>query len=477
MRNARMSSVARTMAERITMRGGILLLLALLIAALPRLLSAQTRYSLQDLLRCSLAGNPDIEQLASATRADNAALDEARADPLPSVKLMNYSSFIGNPQAPISIAKGSVGSLPVPGVGSIPLPESDTVVVPGGENWGFDAEVQVTQPLFNWGKIRSNIALHRDMITADDLKTMKKRDDVQTLVHVDYYALYYLGKLAELLSEQKAVADRMLQIAQDSFGVGQISEMDLTAKKMKIGEIDHAIVSVEEQRESILRDLRFETDRHDLSADEVSFDAIDGQLTQRTLPDEQTLLRRALGYNNDIKLSAAAEATYRSKVEIERSGALFKPDLALSLRLGYTGPVLNDWKVQDDWVANVTLVVSSPLYDGGKSGAMVAEARAQLEQAVSQTRSAVRSVSKYISESYYELGVAKKNIAYYEERSSNAQAIEAYQKHLLDVGAGSKVDYYQRRVDVFTELAHVIEQQIAFATRYFTLQNVTGGAE
>jgi len=84
-------------------------------------------------------------------------------------------------------------------------------------------------------------------------------------------------------------------------------------------------------------------------------------------------------------------------------------------------------------------------------------------------------VSEYISESRYELGVAKENIAYYKERSSSAMEIEAYQKHLLDVGAGSKVDYYQKRVDVFTEQAHVIEQQIAFATLYFTLQNVTGG--
>jgi hypothetical protein len=84
-------------------------------------------------------------------------------------------------------------------------------------------------------------------------------------------------------------------------------------------------------------------------------------------------------------------------------------------------------------------------------------------------------VSKYISESCCELDVAKQNIAYYEGRSSNAQEIEAYQKHLLEVGAGSEVDYYQKRVDVFTEQAHVIEQQIAFATQYFTLQNVTGG--
>jgi outer membrane protein TolC len=444
-------------------------------AMLPGFLSAQTQYSLEDLLKYSLAGNPDIEQLVSATNADRAALDEARADLLPTVKLADYSSYIGNPQAPISIAKGSVGSLPIPGVGSIPLPESNTVVVPGAENWGFDAEVQITQPLFNWGKIGSSIALHRNMVTTDGLKAKKKQDDAQTLVRADYYALYYLGKLDELLSEQKVVADQMLRVAQDSFTIGQINQSDLTEKRMKIGEIDHAIVNVKERRESVLRDLRFETGRLDLSADKVSFDAIDGKLDQRTLPDAEALTRQSLGYNNDIRLSTAAEDIYRNKVEIAESGSLLKPDFALSLRLGYMGPYLNDWKVQDDWLANITLVISAPLYDGGRSGATVAEAQAQLQQAVSQTRSAARSVSKYISESCCELDVAKQNIAYYEGRSSNAQEIEAYQKHLLEVGAGSEVDYYQKRVDVFTEQAHVIEQQIAFATQYFTLQNVTGG--
>jgi len=475
MRKARSSHVAQTIAECATMRCGRLLLLTLLIVMLPGFLSAQARYSLKDLLKYSLAGNPDIEQLASARNADSAALDEAQADLLPTVKLADYSSSIGNPQAPISIAKGSVGSLPIPGVGSIPLPESDTVVVPGAENWGFDAEVQITQPLFNWGRIRGNIALHRDIVTADGLKTKKKQDDVQTLIRADYYSIYYLCKLVKLLYEQKAIADRMMQVAQDSFSAGQISEANLIEKRMKIGEINHAIVSVEEQRESVLRDLRFETDKRDLSTDNVVFDAIDGQLAQRTLPDEQALMQRSLGNNNDIRLSMAAEAIYRNKVGITQSGTLFKPDFALSLRLGYMGPYLNDWRVQDDWLANITLVISAPLYDGGKSGAEVAEARAQLEQASSQTRSAARSVSKYIFQTCYELGVAKENIAYYEERSSSAQEIEAYQKRLLEVGAGSEVDYYQKRVDVFTEQAHAIEQQIAFATRYFTLQNVTGG--
>jgi len=475
MRDFRSSQKMPKFAKLTTVRRGRFLPLILQLVVLPCFLSAQTRYSLDDLLKYSLAGNPDIEQLAGAADADRAALDEAQADLSPSIILADYNSYIGNPQRPISLAKGSVGSLPIPGVGSIPLPESDTVVVPGGLNWGFDVAVQITQPLFTWGKIKSNIALHRNMVTADNLRTKKKQDDVKTMARVNYYSLYYLSKLDELLYEQKAVADQMLQVAQDAFGVGQINEADLAEKRMEIGEINHAIVSVEGQRESMLRDLRFETAKHDLSADNVSFDAIDVQLAQRTLPDEQSLIQRSSGRNNDINLSTAAEEIYRNKADITRSGTLFKPDFALSLRLGYMGPYLNDWNVQDDVVANATLSISLPLFDGGKSGAAVAEALAQLEQSHAQMQSTVRSVSKYIFRICYELGVAKENIAYYEQRVAEAQDIERYQKQMLDMGAGSKVEYYQKRVDVFTEQAHVIEQQITYATRYFTLQNVIGG--
>lgn len=452
---------------------GILMILSSV--GFPGLASAQTRHSLEDLVRHSLADNPDIEQLICGSRADRAALEEAQADLLPSVKLSSYNSYIANPQAPYTIAKGSVGVLPIPGVGAIPLPESDTVVVPGAEHWAFDAEVQITQPIVSWGKIRSNIALRRNMSSVDNLKTKKKQDELQTLVRVDYYSLYYLNELHELLSEQKAVADKLLHVAQDSFAIGQINQAELVEKRMKAQEVSHAIASVEEQRESMLRDLRTETGMSDLTGDNVDFTAIDEQLAQRTLLEEQLLVQRALGQNNDIKLSTAAEEIYRNKVDIARSDTLLKPDLALSLRFGYMGPVLNDWNVQDDWVANLTLAISAQLYDGGKSAAAVAEAQAQLEQARSQTRSAERAVSKYILQTRYELGVAKENIAYYQQRASDAQAIGDYQKMLLDAGAGSKVEYYQRVVDVFTERAHVIEQQIAYAARYFTLQNVTGG--
>ena len=469
--------MARTEASggRAARRCAMLLVLAAAGLRAPGVAPAEAVYSLDDLLKASVTGNPDIDELLSGVAADRAALDGAQADRLPSLKLADYGTYVANPQAPISISKGSVGTLPLGGGVVIPLPEADTVVVPGAEHWEFDVELQVTQPLFTWGKIAGNVALHQGMLSADGLKVKKKQEEVQTMVRVDYYSLYYLDRLVDLLTEQGAVADQMLQVAQDSYAAGQITEADLAEKRMKIREIGHATRTVEEQRESVLRDLRQATGRPDVRAENVQFSAVDSGLMQRELPEEAALLALALGRNADIRLSRAAEQIYRSKVDITQSDELFKPSLALSVRLGYLGPVLTNWSFRDDWIGDVTLAVSAPLFDGGKSDAAVAEARSQLQQALQQTQGATRSVTKFVSETCYQMSVARDSLAYYAQRVSDAQEIEAYQKQILDAGAGSRVDYYQKRLDVFTEQAHVIEQQLAWAARYFALQNATGG--
>lgn len=451
------------------------LVLAFLLAGAGRLLAQQT-YTLDDLTGLALSNNPDILQLQSAMQADEGELAGARSSLFPTVKFSNTNTYVGNPQAPYILSKGSLGTLPL--VPPFPLPEQDVTVVEGGEHFQLNYSVDMQMPLFMWGRIRSNIALRKNIVEADNLKLAKQRDETRTMTVINYYSLYYLNELDSLLNKQKQVADKMLGIARDSYTAGEITDAALTEKRMAIREITHAIVAADRQRETALRNLRYLTGIPTLAIDMVSFGAVDTTLSGAKLPSEAELTDRALGINRDIRLAAVSEKVHESRVDIARSGTLAKPDLSLDVQFGYGGPRLPflgaDWSSKDNWIANVTVAVNSTIFDGGKSGAEVATAQAQLAQAKYGRQAAVRNVSKYIAQTLSELESIREDISYFESRVSDMQELEKFQQHLLDIGTGSRLEYFQKRVDVFTERAQVIQQKLSYASRYFMLRDVAG---
>jgi len=443
-------------------------------------LSAQQNYSLEQLTDAALATNPDILQLGSALQADRQELSGARASLYPTVDFQNTYSYIANPTG-YTIGKGSLGVIPLPVSlgGPVDLPQSDVTVPLALYNWNVNFALTVTQPIYLWGKIRSNIALRQTVVTSDGVKLMKRQDDMRTMLDVNYYTLYYLNRLVVLLDEQKQVADDMLKIAEDSYAAGQITDADLTAKRMALRAITHAVVAADGQRENALINLRYLSGLPLSGADSVAFRSVRTDLSAQPLPPASALIDRALGKNSDIMLSTVSEAVSKSRLDIARSGTIIKPELSLNLQFAYGGPQVpllgGSWYTEDNWVANLTLVVDSTLFDGGKSAAAVGSAEAALAQARFQTQSAVRDVSLYIAQTRNELDTIGENIRYYQSRVADTREVEKYQQHLLDSGSGSKLDYYQKRVDVFSEQAQVIEQELAYASRYFTLRNAVGG--
>ncbi|WP_455381706.1 TolC family protein, partial [Salinispira pacifica] len=401
---------------------------------------AEQSYSLDGLVRAALSGNPDIEQLVSTHAESEAALAGARSSLFPSLKFQNSYTYIANPPA-YNITKGSLGSFTIPPAGpTVVIPQTDITVPQELDNWNINFGLQIEQPIFLWGKIRSNIALHRRIVQSDALQIEKKQAQIRTMVTVQYYSLFYLRQLRSTMAEQQSVAKEMLQIAQDSFKAGQINEADLTRKRMATREIDHAITGVDSQIETALRNLRSATGLTSLSVESIAFDAIDRQLDGADLAPATVLVDEALHGNRDVRLAAVGREIKREQIGVAKADTPLKPDLSLSANVTYGGPRLpfaaSDWTDKDNFGGNISLVISAGIFDGGKSGAAVAQAEAQLDQAAFRAESAQREVRSYVEQIRYQLDVDRTNITYFESRVADNEKLVAYQKHLLDIGAG-----------------------------------------
>lgn len=441
-------------------------------------LPAQQPYTLGVLTKAAIQTDPDLHRLESGVEADKAALAGARASALPSITFKNTYSYIANPQAAYVLKAGSLGSIPVAPGKSIELPQSDVTVLDGQDPKAFDFGLNLDQPIFLWGKIRSNIALSEKMVATGALKVEKQREETATMVAVNVYTLYYLDRIQKLLTEQKGVADDLLTIAEDSLRAGQISDVDLIQKRMATDQIAHAIVGVGDRRQTALRNLRYLTNIRSLTAEQISFGGIDAGLASRPLGSEAELKAQAAKGNRDVKLLQMTEGARRDKVAIEKAGVPLKPDLVLNVQLGYKGSrvpgVESEWDTKDQFYGVVSLAINANIFDGGKARSSVKGAEAERAETGYQLASTLRQVEKYISETIYELGVIKQNITYYTQRAKDTNDIVAFQKRLLDSGAGSRLEYYQKRVDVFGEETQVLQQRLNYATRYLTLMNVIG---
>jgi len=458
------------------------ILSAALLLGISLFAGADQTYTLNDLVHAGLSGNPDIEKLVSGKAYNAAGLTDARSSLFPTVTFQNSYTYIANPPA-YNISKGSLGSIPAPSppypAGTmVSIPQTDITVPEELDHWNINLGIQIQQPIFLWGKIRHNIAMHTRMLQSDAVQIEKKQADVRTMITVQYYSLYYLRQLHRIISDQQKTAGELFRIAQDSFKAGQINEADLTEKQMAFRRIDHAIVDIEDQEHNALISLRAAASVPDLSIDSISFAGVDTALDSTDIPGTASLVDEALGNNADLKLLTITSQIREERLGVARAGTLLKPDLSLTANVTYGGPRLplaaSDWTSKDNFGGNISLVIGASLFDGGKSAAGVAQAKSELDQTAAQTQSAERDVRSYVERNRYELDVDRKNIAYYEGRVTDTEKLVAYQKHLLDIGAGSRLDYYQRRVDLFTERAHVLEQKLGFANRYFTLMNVAG---
>ena len=86
------------------------------------------------------------------------------------------------------------------------LPEEDTILLEGMDNMMYEFKMIVDQPVFAWGKISNNIALHERAAEARGLELERKVREMRKELLIYVYALFYLQKISAALRMQVEVS-------------------------------------------------------------------------------------------------------------------------------------------------------------------------------------------------------------------------------------------------------------------------------
>lgn len=434
----------------------------LLITAIIAPLSATEgeKYTLSSLITAMETGNAEL--LKSDQEILKAALDtkDAKGGYTPTIDLLVSGTFMANPMlGPITMDPDDIEGLPAI-VGSL-FTDPVTVSMDMGNN-RIQGQLTLTQPIYTWGKLSNAVKLFE---TVESIRAMERTDkESQLIVQLKSMldALYYMDTIFPLLDEVEAKADELIVIAESAEEAGAMLESDVLDARIQKQQTAISRKELEMQYSSVLESLRTLTGISNLTMDKISY-IPDEDIADKILSySEEELLELAVDPARlPLQMLSSMEEVQEYTGKIAKGSIYGKPDIALQVSASYGGTIKpSSW--EDTWGVNITVALSTTLWDGGKKMNDIKRAESGLASASIDYDSAVRTISANVSSSYMQAFLSREKIAY-AELKRDADELKAEQERTgLALGSSSQSSVLQ------AELA-VIQDEIEAATEHITL--------
>lgn len=194
--------------------------------------------------------------------------------------------------------------------------------------------------------------------------------------------LFHLNTIISLLQEQKTIADRLLSIAKNSNEVGAMTLLEYKEKQGELLSIDSALIETKFEKEKVLTSLEKLSGMEDLSQSLINDTTKLGDIiSYAEQPLHELINMGQMSIMPIISGLENAEDASNALYDVAKGNLYGKPDFALQISLGYSGPRLpfieTDWYGQDDYTFNVSIGMKSTLFDGKKA---ITEAKKSIER-------------------------------------------------------------------------------------------------
>ena len=451
--------------------------LILILFCFPFALSAEEgQFSLNDLKQTALANNPQIMEKKAEWRKADADYKGAKASRLPLLKGDASFTWMTHPREPITLDAGELGQIPYGGT-LVPIPQNDVVVYEGMKKTYYQLGLELTQPVFTWGKLQNAVKAAESGRNAAGLKLLWQENRTLTEISILFYSLYYVTEMEEILEEQKPITDRLAVISEESWKNGFILQTDYYDAKIKIREIDILGTELEGKRKNILLNLEELTGITDLTAERIDFSGIEPDISLFTLPGEDVLLVMADENSLELKLLREGISASEYLLKLEKGYRNGKPDLGLNIGMDITGESFpfsgEEWT--DDWDVNVlfSVGISTTIYDFGRTRQKINAKASEKDEALCQYETGRNSIRRNVIQNRIALDLSRVKIDYLSLKAENEKLTADQKKRTWQSGYGDETLYLIALLDYHTARIKVCEEMINFHTARFTLQSLT----
>lgn len=427
-------------------------------------------YTIDELSNQLKINNSELKILNQEYQQSLIDVKNAKAELGPTIDLTVSGTYFLNP--PIDSIVLNVDEI----LNSITWPDSMDIkpsgqyltLYDGMENTFYSFQLDVTQPIYTWGKLKNAIKLYEKVSEIKQLQISSKEKQLQTELNTRIVSLFYLSQIETLLNTQDEYANRLVKISEDAQKNGILLEQDVLEAKISAQQINITQQEIKEQFFNLLLSIQKMTGNQNLELANINFTPNENIFYEFASRNRDELFSKALNTTQDTFLILEnLEQISQYTTKIAQASVYWKPDFALKLSLGYGGsrfPFLEkDWFRQNDYTTNFTLALKTTVWDGGKKINEIKKSKSKEEIAGVNYDDAVLSIKQKLQEQFNVIDLALSKIEYQKLKLQTLDSKIKQQEQLFNSGYGSEQELLQAKIERNTAQIELEQNKLTLA--------------
>lgn len=334
----------------------------------------------------------------------------------------------------LNTALPSGGSLGLTGSGSL-----DFSLEEDASDWNYfvgpSAAFYLRQPLFvdrlkgsiiDFGSLRSLDDLAVINVEQAEINSMAIRNSIILAITSTSYVVNNLAQTYDVLQKRIELAEKRLELAYEDEGAGRLSSLDRLSEELQLRKQKEALLEIEYQIESALKDLENLTGSENLSTTDIKSGIL--------IPDAENLLDFSEDVNpfnsSDVKLSEAARRSIELAASAVQNGSEPVFEVSGLFRRSDTDSAADFEAAFDDAFSaeidlSVSLALSFEVFDWGEVKKARSAEREKLNAAEKRLESAMKNAE-------VQLASALRNLKLIEEKAALVSSGLDYDRSLLE---------------------------------------------
>ena len=438
-------------------------------------------FSLEDLSNQLKINNSELKILNQEYQQSLIDVKNAKAGLGPTIDLTVSGTYFLNP--PIDSIVLNVDDI----LNSISWPESYSptqtgqyiTLFDGMENTFYSFQLDVTQPIYTWGKLKAAIKLYEKISEIKLLQISSKEKQLQTELNTRIVSLFYLLQIENLLKTQDELVNKLVKISEDAQKNGLLLNQDILEAKINAQQINIVQQEIKEQFFNLLLSIQKMTGNQNLSLEDINFIPDENKFYEFANQDRKELLEKALDTKQEtFTILKNLEQISQFSTQIAQASVYWKPDFALKMSLGYGGSrfpfIEKDWFRQDDYTTNFTVALKTTVWDGGKKLNEIKKNQSKEETANINYTDAELSIKQKLQEQFNIIDLALSKIEYQKLKIETLDSKIKQQEQLFNSGYGSEKDLLQAKIDRNTAEIELVQNKLSLAGACSTAAFICG---
>lgn len=440
---------------------------------------SQPDYSLHILLSATMNNHPELLKLQEEYRRSILDVKDAWWNLSPTVDLQVSGTYMLNPPMGAMYINSDDIINSFQWNGSRPKNSGQRIkIYDGMESTLYNFQLDITQPLFTWGKITNAIKLYTQISQIKQTQISQQIDQLETELKTRLLSLYYMNRIQKILEEEISYADRIVEVSEAAESTGMLLHQEVVDTKIQAKELEFAKQDLIEQINDQLLELERITGIPDLSFEEIDYSFvadIENSFDNLMQSDSSELENQILSETqSSIKILNQLENVSKTAEKISRASENWKPDIALQMSGGYSGsrfPLFEpNWRRKDDYSVNISIGIKTTIWDGGKKIRDISRKMSDVETAEINKLDATSSISKTFNSQWNAAQVCTMKIEYQDLKIESASAKIEQKQQMYESGYGSETDVLSAKIERCNAQIEKEKQALARATACLTIE-------